>query len=385
MSEEATKLHNLATDLEREGRLEEALGMYEAASAADPLSPFLLYNIGNIRRRLKRFDLAIAAYDAALGLRPDFTIAHFMRATCLLQLGDLVQGFREYEWRKQCPGYDDPRYKLTPQWTGQNLRGKRLYIYPELFLGDLLQFSRYVRLAEVAGARVSLAAPEAMHSILQTMSSHLRLLPADAEPPAFDYACALMSLPAAFGAKLTTVPKGSYLRADPVRAARWREVIGGAGFRVGVVWQGSAQATDRSFPLAALAPLGKVPGVRLISLQKGEGLGQLDTLPEGMAVETLGDDFDPGPDLFVDTAAAMTACDLVVTADTSPCHLAGALGVRTWTALPFVSDWRWLDGRRDTPWYRSMSLYRQEAPDDWGSVVAAMAGDLSELAARGSS
>src|SRR5690606_10248546 len=153
--------------------------------------------------------------------------------------------------------------------------------------------------------------------------------------------------------------------------------IGHHGFKIGIAWQGSALAVQRSFPLAAaVAGLGRTPGVRLISLQKHNGLEQLDPLAPG-AVETLGEDFDPGPDAFLDTAAAMSCCDLFVTPDTSVVHVAGALGVRTWLALPFVGDWRWLEEQADTPWYPSVRIFRQPAPGDWASVFGAMAAALA--------
>lgn len=377
------ELHERATGLERSGQLPEALTAYRAASAADPGSPFLHYNIGNILRRLQRFDEAVAAYDLAIALMPALAVAHFMRATCFLQTGDLATGFRELEWRKACPGYAEPRYGLPRQWAGEPLAGRTLFIYPELYQGDLLQFGRYARLAEMAGARVRLAAPAAMHAILRTMSPTIELLPADAAPPDYDFASALMSLPAAFGTTLESVPRGVYLQADPARAARWREQIGGHGLRVGIAWQGSAGAADRSFPLETLRPLASVPGIRLISLQKGNGLDQLEHLPDGMTVEVLGEAFDPGPDLFVDTAAAMLCCDLFVTPDTSVAHLAGALGVRTWIALSHLGDWRWLQDHADSPWYPTATLFRQPEAGAWLQVFETMAERLRASLAAG--
>jgi hypothetical protein len=382
MSERASALHRQATEFETQGRWAEALASYQAAIAENPLSPFLRYNAGNALRRLGRFVDAIAVYDEAIALMPNLAVAHFMRATCFLQLGDLTAGFRELEWRKACPTYDDPRYALPRQWTGESLTGRRLFIYPELFLGDLLQFGRYARLAEMAGALVSLAAPQPMHAVLRTMSPTIELLAEDAAPQGHDLASALLSLPAAFGTTLQTVPHGSYLAAEPDRVARWRRRIGQEGFRIGLAWQGGARMTDRFFPLAAARPLAQLPGVRLISLQKGEGLDQLDRLPQGMTVETLGDDFDAGPDLFVDTAAAMLACDLFVTADTSVVHLAGALGVRTWVALHEPADWRWLLQRTDSPWYPTATLFRQRTPGDWDGVFQAMARALADEGLR---
>ena len=120
-----------------------------------------------------------------------------------------------------------------------------------------------------------------------------------------------------------------------------------------------------------------MPNVRLISLHKGEGEAQLADLPPDMRVETLGDDFDSGADAFLDTAAVMACCDLVITSDTSIAHLAGALGVKTWLALQYVPDWRWLLDRDDSPWYPTMRLFRQKAPGDWDGVFAQMAKSLS--------
>src|SRR6185503_15262409 len=171
-----------------------------------------------------------------------------------------------------------------------------------------------------------------------------------------------------------------YLKAEPELVAKWRKKIGRRGFRVGINWKGKTGGSNdpfRSFPVAALAPLAAVPGVRLISLQKGDGVAQLAELPAGMKVETLGDDFDAGTDAFVDSAAAMESLDLVVTCDTSIAHLAGALGRTVWLALKHVPEWRWQMGRSDSPWYPAMTLFRQKAWGDWDSVFAAMAARLA--------
>ncbi|RAK52734.1 tetratricopeptide repeat protein [Phenylobacterium deserti] len=371
----AAQLHDQATEWERAGDLEAALQAYVAASEADPLSGVLKYNAGNIQRRLKRFTDAQRSYSEALALTPNLHMARFMRATCLLQTGDLFNGFRELEARKDCPGFDDVRYGLPRQWAGEPIADKRLFVYPEWFQGDLMQFGRFALLAQMAGARVILAAPPPMHAILRTMSADIELIDAEAVPERYDFASALMSLPAGFGTRLDTVPRGVYLHADQQRIERWRAHIGSGGLKIGIVWQGSALAADRSVPLSAMEPLTRVPGARLISLQKGGGLDQLPDLPQ---VETLGDDFDSGPDLFVDTAAAAMSCDVVVSADTSVAHLAGALGVRTLVALPWLGDWRWLEGRSDTPWYPTMALFRQATPGDWRTVFEQMADTLAD-------
>jgi tetratricopeptide (TPR) repeat protein len=373
LSDRARELHQAGDAHRSAGQFAEALAAYSAAIDLNPQSPFLHYNAGNMLRLLGRPGEALARYDEAVALAPELAIAQHNRALCFLEMGDLAAGFRAYEWRKSCPTFDDPRYGLPRQWAGEAIAGKTLFIYPELYQGDLLQFGRFALLAERAGAHVLLGAPGPMHALLRTMSATIELLAEDATPAAYDYASALMSLPAAFRTTQQTVPRGIYLQADRERVARWRARIGAHGVKVGIAWQGSARAMDRSFPLAAAADLARIPGVRLISLQKHAGLEQLASLPAGMTVETLGEEFDPGPNAFVDTAAAMQACDLLIVPDTSVVHLAGALGLPTWLALNTPGDWRWLQGRADTPWYPTVRLFRQPSRGDWAGVFEAMA------------
>lgn len=365
------------------GRSDEALADFDAASRVDPTNVAAWFNRGAVLKDIRRLDEALESYDRALSLKPDFALAHNNRADLVLMKGDWPAGLREYEWRRQAPGFADGLARDLPEWTGdEDLAGLSLLIYPELFQGDLIQFSRYARVARSRGARVILGAPIPLHALLRTLSPNIELVAPEAKVEA-DRQCALMSLPLAFGTTPQTVPADTpYLWAEPDRIVRWRSAIGDGGFRIGVCWQGSAAAyaaaLQRSFPLAALKPIAEQQGVRLISIQKVNGLDQLETLPAGMTVETLGEDFDPGPDLFLDTAAAMMACDLVITPDTSVAHLAGALGVSTWLALPSVADWRWMTERRDSPWYPTMRLFRQPVAGDWTSVFAAMAAELEE-------
>jgi ADP-heptose:LPS heptosyltransferase len=193
----------------------------------------------------------------------------------------------------------------------------------------------------------------------------------------------LLSLPRAFGTKLESIPgKVPYLRADPNRIERWKRRLGSNGFKIGIAWQGNSKAridSGRSFAVTEFLGVSQIPGVRLISLQKREGREQLDRLPAGMKVETLEEDFDAGPDAFLDSAAVMENLDLVISSDTAIAHLAGALARPVWVALKHVPDWRWLMERRDSPWYPTARLFRQPSREDWTSVFAAMEKELAAL------
>jgi hypothetical protein len=202
----------------------------------------------------------------------------------------------------------------------------------------------------------------------------------------FDVQCALMSLPLWFGTELHSIPNEvPYLGAESDLAARWKASLGDRGFKVGIAWQGApGRPIDqgRSIPIAEFLPLARIPGVRLISLQKTHGIDQLTALPPGITIETLGDEFDAGEDAFIDTAAIMSNLDLVITSDTSIAHLAGALARPAWVALKHVSDWRWLLDREDNPWYPTLRLFRQETVGDWKPVFARLEHELRSRMGR---
>jgi len=179
-----------------------------------------------------------------------------------------------------------------------------------------------------------------------------------------------------------TIPgDGPYLKAESDKVREWAGVIGTHGFKIGISWRGDERGTirGRSIPLAEFGKLAELPGVRLISLQKDATELELRTVAPAMNLEVLGDRFDNGPDAFIDTAAIMQNLDLVITADTAIAHLGGALGRRTWIALKHLPDWRWLSDKTETPWYRTVTLYRQPADADWASVLRQMEHSLATL------
>jgi len=253
-----------------------------------------------------------------------------------------------------------------------------------------MQFCRYVPMLAARGIDVVFEVMPQLTSLMRTLPGNVRLSARGEPPPSFDYQCPLLSLPLAFSTDLGSIPSQTpYLSVEPERAARWKALIRSVpGLRVGIAWQGNPRveqfvwARGRSMPLAALAPLARIPGVSLISLQKGPGSEQLKDA--GFPVLGLGPQFDGGPDAFLDTAAVVSALDLVISTDTAVAHLAGALASPVWTALPAVPEWRWLLDRSDSPWYPTMRLFRQTRRGDWQSVVAALAAALEPLAAESS-
>jgi predicted O-linked N-acetylglucosamine transferase (SPINDLY family) len=367
-------------DLER---LDEALQSSDAALALAPDSPDAHVAQGSILSALSRPTQALAAFERALTQRPDHVEAAFHASLSCLQAGALERGWELYESRFRPGGPVAIRALDEPRWHGtEPLHGKTLFVHAEQGLGDTLQFCRYADLAVARGARVVMSVHDELQEIIGGLNANIEVLGIAQRPDRFDYQIPLLSLPHAFRTSLQTVPaRVPYLHADPARVRRWRERLGGHGFRIGIAWQGSTRKVDvgRSFPLRQFERIAAISGVRLISLQKGAGSEQLAQLPPSMLVEVLGDEFDAGGSAFVDSAAVMKVCDLIITSDTSIAHLAGALGRPTWVALKLSPDWRWLLERPDSPWYPTLRLFRQAQRGDWQRVFDKMEAELRRL------
>jgi len=369
-------------------RLEDALDWCEKSIAAKPdYAPAILLK-GNILLHLGRRSDAFASFDAAVAASPDYHEAYYHRGSAKLLTGHFEEGWRDFEHRWQVAdcGFDRPVLQ-APEWRGESLQGRNIVVYSEQGMGDTIQFARFLPRLARAGVKLTFLCHANLIRLFRNFAQEMEIVPAVEGGRRFDFQCALMSLPLRLGVGLETIPNETpYLFAEEDRSAKWRARIGENGLRIGLCWQGNPLGKidkGRSIPLEKYRPLAAVPGVRLISLQKNHGLDQLGHLPAGMAVETLGD-FDSGGDAFVDTAAIMQNLDLVITSDTAIPHLAGALGRPTWVALKQIPDWRWMVERSDSPWYKSLRLFRQPAPGDWDAVFAAMADDLRTLVRRDS-
>ncbi len=364
------------------GRFHEALASHDKAIALKPDHAGAFFNRASILRELKRHDEASKSYHRAIALRPHYADALHGQATLNLLHGRYREGWPDFEWRWRLNHAAGPPAINAPDWQGEDLAARHIAIYFELHFGDVIQFARYIPLLGERGASVTLIVPAKLIRLFQKLATPKVAVVASVDPRSrFDFKCALMSLPLRFGTELSSVPnRVPYLGAEPNLIARWKSKLGDDGFKIGLSWQGKPQRTidRRRFALADIAQLSHLPRVRLISLQKNEGVDQLEGLPVDCKVETL-DDFDSGSDAFIDTAAVMENLDLIITSDTSIAHLAGALGRPTWLALKYVPDWRWLLDRDDTPWYPTLRLFRQEAIGDWKSVFLKMERELRSV------
>jgi hypothetical protein len=285
-----------------------------------------------------------------------------------------------YEARRRLAGFAI-RAVAGASWDGAPLAGRRLLVHAEQGIGDTFQFVRYLPRLNAAGGEVVFLAPDRLRPLLAPAIGAARIVGGADPLPSYDVHAPLLSLPHLLGDGAPYAPPQPYLAADPARRRHWADRLGDGGLKVGLVWQGNPNFRAdrrRSVPLAALAPMAALAGIRLIALQVGPGAEQRDALPWAKErLETL----EARPDdngAFLDTAAIIASLDLVISSDTATAHLAGALGVPAWVMLSYVPDWRWGLVDATTPWYPSARLFRQTAPGDWSGVAIRLARTLTE-------
>jgi hypothetical protein len=356
-------------------RLEEAVVWLNQVAESGHVPGFAalgtaLMNLGEPGAALHWFRTALRAGDRS-------AVARLGEGLALLTLGELRAGWEGYEARPVAAPFQAGA--AATRWDGrQEVRGRTVLVWAEQGLGDSIMFARYLPLLRARGARVVLAVQEPLMALLAGLADDAV---SEGASISFDLHCPLPSLPRAFGTALASVPANvPYIEADATLAAQWRRHLG-SGLNVGLVWAGNpdhGRDRNRSLPFAAVAPLLGWGGATWHVLQPR--LGADETALRAMAGVRI-----PGPEFndFADTAACIDGLDLVVTADTSVAHLAGAMGKRVWIMLEQAADFRWMRGRDDSPWYPTARLFRQGRRGDWAAVVAEVLAALRNLRPQG--
>ncbi len=400
---------NIGVLLRRQGKYEAAVACLKRAARISPKDGAVWSNLGNALRAINRLDEAIAAQRRALDLTPEMARIHYNYGLCLrdagnldeathamrrarllgyeepelawdqsltlLMGGDLETGFAEYEARWNLPGVDR-QYQSVPEWDGSPLDGRRLVVWAEQGMGDTLQFCRYLcdtmdGLTTLNGP-VTLDVQPPLARLLQNAPQFkdVTVVPRRAPLEDVDLQVPLLSLPRLCHTGMDTIPDHCPYITAPARSAGARP-LNRDRFNVGIVWKGKPSHKNdrnRSVSLETFAALFDLPGTDFISLQKGPAVEEIQS--DGM--QSLVADHGSAFRDFADTAATLQSLDLVISVDTSVAHLAGAMARPVWVLIPYAPDWRWMHHRDDSPWYPSMTLYRQTAPGDWRETFMRM-------------
>ena len=414
--------HNLANCLRDLKRLDEALAHYERSAAIEDHNADMHCNWGLALQLKEQWDKAISQFQIAIEQKSDHAPSHinlgsalavqdrfeeacavlrrgvelddscndakFNLGLTLLTIGEFEEGWQFYETRLRLP--DKVRPPLpTAMWDGklESLDGKPLLVWCEQGFGDNIQFARYLPILVEAGVQVtySTRAP-LMRLFRECLAPHAPAIVEHkpSELQGFEHHVALLSLPKLCGTSLETVPMmPGYLKAPVQIPAHLKVQRQPFALHIGLVWASGVDNkdmyADKSMQLEPLIGLfDSWRNERLVvlhSLQVGVDADQLEPWRGQRGIvdhsTQLGD--------FHDTAAVLSQLDLVVTVDTAVAHVAGAMAKPVWLMLQHNADFRWLRGRSDTPWYPSMSLFRQRKLGDWPSVLEQISERLVRL------
>jgi tetratricopeptide (TPR) repeat protein len=374
----------------QEGQALAAEACFQTALQTDANHWMTLYNYGVFLAGQRRYPEAIAAYDRAGIADPNHHLSFWNLSNLLLRLGDYERAWPLYEWRWKTdhlkPAYLD---LPMPLWTGQDLQGKRILLHFEQGYGDGFQFIRFAKDVAAKGAHVTIFMPKEICENFVGVEGVHEIRPWNDIPQGFDYHAPLMSLPAPLGLTTQNIPSAvPYLFASPERARLWQDrlpALGAKKLRIGVAWCGRPthdNDRNRSIAFTQLLPLIEAfPQVQFVSMQVGPRESDLPALDACAQIVRIEDQIKD----FSDTAALAMQLDLLISVDTSVVHLAAALGKPVWVLIAASSDWRWLEGREDTPWYPNVRLFRQSDVDgktwNWTPVLNRIQSQLTKLLA----
>jgi tetratricopeptide (TPR) repeat protein len=361
-------------------RYDEALADYNQSIRLNPYSAEVFYNRGLLLANLMQHHQAIKNYQQAIDLKPNYAQAHWNESLSHLILGNFGLGWQKYEWRWKNTFFKDQLRQFTqPLWLGEeNIAGKTILLYCEQGLGDTIQFCRYVKNVNNLGAKVILEVPCLLYNLLKELDGVSTLLKKGDAIPSLDYHCPLMSLPLALKTRVNNLDGSLYLVSNSLKREFWKSKWPQNNkLKIGLVWRGNPKHQNdinRSIPLDIIKNLIHEQfdfyslQIHLTAIEK--------SLLSQMSIKYCDNSYFD----FSDTAALVDSMDLVITVDTSTAHLAGALGKPTWILLPFNSDWRWLLNRYDSPWYHSVSLFRQLNKDaKWGELFIEVQNALLDI------
>lgn len=347
-----------------------------------PLFPAAYNNLGLTHLRAGDVDSAVPMFNRAITFHPEFVDAHWNLAHALLLRGDFSRGWEEYEWRWKKREFESLRARYgMPDWDGSSAGGERLLVFAEQGFGDLLQIARFLPLLGAQGVHVILEVPQSMVRLLSTLRGVGEIVARSDTIPQADACCGIMSIPYHCCATRSILPGTMpYLRASVAQTAMWQSRLpfSEPRLRVGIAWKGSATnpaGSYRSMNVHELNSLLDVPGVEWISLQKEESHPQQQSVFPHRRFHDVSHFLTD----FSETAALIMSLDLVISVDTAVAHLAGALGKPVWTLISQPPDWRWLLGTTQSPWYPTMTLYRQSEHGAWAPTIGAVKADLARL------
>ena len=374
---------NLANLYKETDRFEESIVNFNEAISINNKHYMAFHNRAVVKGLLFKFDDAINDFNEALKINPEYSNSRFFKAITQLKKGDYENGWKNYEYRWETTNFPSPKRQFKqPCWNGtDNLKDKIILIHGEQGLGDNIHFVRYFHLIKSKAKKAILQVDKKIVQLFKDTNFGSNIFSNNEKLPNFDIHCPLLSLPFKFSTSIKNIPSpNKYLFPNKDRIVMWKKTFDNQFLNIGINWQASPNPDfdkGRSFKLKHFYDISSLDRIRLYSLQKVNGLNQINQMDKDFKLNTLNNFDEEAP--FIDTAAIIENLDLVVTCDTSIAHLSGAIGKKTFLLLQKNCEWRWLHDINHSPWYDSVRIYRQPSQGDWKSVFKNVKNDIIKL------
>jgi Flp pilus assembly protein TadD len=380
----ATAYNNRGVVLKNLGRIGEAIESYNKAielkhNYADPIN-----NLGFIFQLKGDYKKALLYFNKALELDQGSQDKKFTIGLLNLKFRKFKEGWEGYELRKKVKDRDVKlkKYDSFKQPILDQLKNKNILIYSEQGLGDIIQFSRYIEPLSKLNNKITFKIYPSLLKLFNNFNNYCEVTSLEIEPLKFDYICSLLSLPIIFKTDYKNIPPvvQNCLHIDKDKVSFWQDQIKSNNFKIGISWRGSVENKlmfDKSFELKLFNNISNMKNIDLISLQK-DFKPQLENPNKIIKIKNF-ENLDNNKDAFLDTIAIMQNLDLIITVDTSIAHLAGTLGKNTWLILKCDPDWRWFLDDNKTPWYPSITIFRQNQIGSWKDPFTQIESKLEKL------
>lgn len=379
-------LFGLAISCLNIGKIDEAVDAFNHILAIAPNNTSVRYNMAYTLKTGGRIDEAISIYQEIIAQEPNYEPAQLALGFAYITKGDFENGWKQHE-----------RYLKKSNKNGDRLRAllrnnlieeKTILLIPEGGLGDTINFVRYAQLLKNMGANVVVSVQKQLIPLILQCPYIDEVIPSNTTHSLSYHARAtLMSMPAIFNDNEKTIPKNiPYIFPEQQLVHFWKKKLAqDTNFKIGICWGASVKNDEsrlpiarRSIPLNRFFKLKNIPDINFYSLQKFDGIEELNQVPSDFPLKIF-ENLDESHGSFMDTVALMQNLDLIISVDSAVAHLAGALGKPVWLLLPFSTDWRWIWGKIDSPWYPTMRIFKQHIPFDWDSVIKEIYESLKEM------
>ena len=376
--------NNLGTAFKDKGDINAAIDSFEEAIKLNPNFTEAHNNLGIAAHEKEDLQTAIVSFKEAIRLNSNFPDAHWNLSLAQLSIEDYQNGLENYEWRLKKHDSIVHAHPRIIQWSnGLNELPEKLLVVSEQGLGDTIQFMRYIPYLQKQGIDVTFCAQKKLHSLIKSAGIHPNpITPEQANQISEGFWIPLLSIPRYLKINPENpIIVNPYIFTTQKLKQKWKNILSKEQRPIiGINWQGNPDVEKnllkgRSLSLENFSHIAKNNDYKLLSLQKGFGTEQLKSCSFKNQFVSCQKEINTIWD-FEEIAAIILNCDLIISSDTSVAHLAGGMGKLTWLLLHKTPEWRWGLKKKNTFWYPSMRLFRQQEKYNWNKVIKIVSDEL---------